>query len=163
MTLREKILLGSMGVAIVGAGIQYALDLMLSADISQKETDTLQQARSVSGEVSAALQSLSISEGQRYILAAALRPASRNPFQLPDANLPNTRIAQPSDLSGMAYSGYIQVGKTALAIIGGLEYGVGDTLPNSGDVVRAIRADGVILYSPSRNTEWTLPYTGDDL
>ena len=31
----------------------------------------------------------------------------------------------------------------ALAIIGGLEYGVGDTLPNTGDVIRFIDPDGV--------------------
>lgn len=163
MTLREKILLGFMGVAVAGGGIPYALDLILADGISRNETDMLRQARTVAGEVSTALQSLSISEGQRYILAAALRPASRNPFHIPDASLTSTRAALPSDPSGMAYSGFILVGKSALAIIGGLEYGVGDTLPNSGDVIRAIRADGVTLYSPSRNTEWTLPYTGDDL
>ena len=50
-----------------------------------------------------------------------------------------------------------------LAIIGGLEYGVGDTLPNTGDVIRFIGSHGVRLYSPSRNAEWTLPYSGDDI
>ena len=50
----------------------------------------------------------------------------------------------------------------ALAIFGGLEFGVGDTLPNTGDVCRFIDPDGVRLYSPSRNAEWTLPYSGDD-
>ena len=56
-----------------------------------------------------------------------------------------------------------RAGKEALAIIGGLEYGVGDTLPNTGDVIRFIGSDGVRLYSPSRNAEWTLPYSGDDI
>ena len=41
--------------------------------------------------------------------------------------------------------------------------GVGDTLPNTGDVIRFIGSDGVRLYSPSRNAEWTLPYSGDDI
>ncbi|MFR3457464.1 MAG: hypothetical protein ACLTTU_03270 [Bilophila wadsworthia] len=68
-----------------------------------------------------------------------------------------------ANASGLVYSGYVQAGKEALAIIGGLEYGVGDTLPNTGDVIRFIGSDGVRLYSPSRNAEWTLPYSGDDI
>ncbi|MFQ9491949.1 MAG: hypothetical protein ACLR0N_14315 [Bilophila wadsworthia] len=40
---------------------------------------------------------------------------------------------------------------------------MGDTLPNTGDVIRFIGSDGVRLYSPSRNAEWTLPYSGDDI
>ena len=33
----------------------------------------------------------------------------------------------------------------------------------TGDVIRFIGSDGVRLYSPSRNAEWTLPYSGDDI
>src|SRR5699024_965319 len=99
---------------------------------------------------------------QRYILASSLRPAPRNPFTLPASGLPDTKQAASSNASGLVYSGYVQAGKKALAIIGGLEYGVGDTLPNTGDVIRFIDPDGVRLYSPSRNAEWTLPYSGDD-
>ena len=59
--------------------------------------------------------------------------------------------------------GILALKVASLAIIGGLEYGVGDTLPNTGDVIRFIGSDGVRLYSPSRNAEWTLPYSGDDI
>ena len=76
---------------------------------------------------------------------------------------PDAQQAASANASGLVYSGYVQAGKEALAIIGGLEYGVGDTLPNTGDVIRFIGSDGVRLYSPSRNAEWTLPYSGDDI
>ena len=66
-------------------------------------------------------------------------------------------------LPSPAPSGSVQAGQEALALIGGLDYGVGDTLPNTGDVIRFIGSDGVRLYSPSRNAEWTLPYSGDDI
>ena len=100
---------------------------------------------------------------QRYILASSLRPAPRNPFTLPANGLPDAQQAASANAAGLVYSGYVQAGKEALAIIGGLEYGVGDTLPNTGDVIRFIGSDGVRLYSPSRNAEWTLPYSGDDI
>ena len=103
-----------------------------------------------------------LSDGQRYILASSLRPAPRNPFTLPANGLPDAQQAASANAAGLVYSGYVQAGKEALAIIGGLEYGVGDTLPNTGDVIRFIGSHGVRLYSPSRNAEWTLPYSGDD-
>lgn len=162
MTGREKILLALMGAAMAGAGIQFGLSLLGPAAPSG-QADALQEARAVAGEVTARLQSLPLSEGQRYVLATALRPASRNPFTLPESGLTPPASADAASAGGLLYSGYVQVGKEKLAIVGGLEYGVGDTLPNTGDVIRAIRSDALILYSPSRNAEWELPYTGDDI
>ena len=158
MTLREKILLAAMGAAVMGGGIQFGLSTLLPSP-----APSLQQARAVAGEVTARLQALPLSDGQRYILASSLRPAPRNPFTLPANGLPDAQQAASANASGLVYSGYVQAGKEALAIIGGLDYGVGDTLPNTGDVIRFIGSDGVRLYSPSRNAEWTLPYSGDDI
>lgn len=161
MTLREKILLAVMGASVMGGGIQSGLSMLPSPAPSGTDS-SLRQAQSAAGEVAALLRALPLSEGQRYILASSLRPAPRNPFTLPASGLPDTKQAASSNASGLVYSGYVQAGKKALAIIGGLEYGVGDTLPNTGDVIRFIGSDGVRLYSPSRNAEWTLPYSGDD-
>ena len=96
----------------------------------------------------------------RYVQALK---TSQRPFTLPANGLPDAQQSASANASGLVYSGYVQAGKEALAIIGGLEYGVGDTLPNTGDVIRFIGSDGVRLYSPSRNAEWTLPYSGDDI
>lgn len=161
MTTREKILLGLMGLAVAGGAVQFGLSL-LSPVLPSERADALQEARSVANEVTARLQTLPLSEGQRYVLAESLRPATRNPFQLPERG-PAAPPSAAAAAGGLVYSGYVQVGKARLAIVGGLEYGVGDTLPNTGDVIRAIRADGLVLYSPSRNAEWELPYTGDDM
>ena len=146
MTLREKILLAAMGAAVMGGGIQFGLSTLLPSPAPSGTDSSLQQARAVAGEVT-----------------ASLRPAPRNPFTLPANGLPDAQQAASANASGLVYSGYVQAGKEALAIIGGLEYGVGDTLPNTGDVIRFIGSDGVRLYSPSRNAEWTLPYSGDDI
>ena len=149
MTLREKILLAAMGAAVMGGGIQFGLSTLLPSPAPSGTDSSLQQARAVAGEVTARLQALPLSDGQ--------------PFTLPANGLPDAQQAASANASGLVYSGYVQAGKEALAIIGGLEYGVGDTLPNTGDVIRFIGSDGVRLYSPSRNAEWTLPYSGDDI
>ena len=159
MTTREKILLALMGVAVTAGAVQFGLSL-LSPVAPAGQADVLQEARTVAGEVTARLQTLPLSEGQRYVLAVSLRSAPRNPFQLPERG-PAAPPGEAAAAGGLVYSGYVQVGKARLAIVGGLEYGVGDTLPNTGDVIRAIRSDGLVLYSPSRNAEWELPYTGD--
>ncbi len=163
MTLREKILLAAMGAAVAGGGIQYGISMLLPSSAPSGTDSSLQQARAVAGEVSARLQALPLSEGQRYILASSLRPAPHNPFTFPASALPSAEQSAAANTSGLVYSGYVQAGKETLAIIGGLEYGVGDTLPNTGDVIRFIGSDGVVLYSPSRNAEWTLSYTGDEM
>ena len=144
MTLREKILLAVMGASVMGGGIQSGLSMLPSPAPSGTDS-SLRQAQSAAGEVAALLRALPLSEGQRYILASSLRPAPRNPFTLPASGLPDTKQAASANASGLIYSRYVQAGKTALAIIGGLEYGVGDTLPNTGDVIRFIDPDGVRL------------------
>lgn len=163
MTLREKILLAAMGARRHGRRHPVRPFDAAALPGAFRTDSSLQQARAVAGEVTARLQALPLSDGQRYILASSLRPAPRNPFTLPANGLPDAQQAASANASGLVYSGYVQAGKEALAIIGGLEYGVGETLPNTGDVIRFIGSDGVRLYSPSRNAEWTLPYSGDDI
>ena len=96
MTLREKILLAAMGAAVMGGGIQFGLSTLLPSPAPSGTDSSLQQARAVAGEVTARLQALPLSDGQRYILASSLRPAPRNPFTLPANGLPDAQqAAQP--------------------------------------------------------------------
>ena len=115
-----------MGAAVMGGGIQFGLSTLLPSPAPSGTDSALQQARAVAGEVTARLQALPLSDGQRYILASSLRPAPRNPFTLPANGLPDAQQSASANASGLVYSGYVQAGKEALAIIGGLEYGVGD-------------------------------------
>ena len=159
MTAREKILLTLMGVACTGAGLNAALSGLFVSETKQDNAALLQQARALATETATGLQALPLKDAQRYILATAQLPITSNPFSLP----PDAPTTAQTGQSQLVYSGYVLVGKEALAIVDGLEYAVGDTLPGSGDQIRAIRNDGIVLFSPARNTEWVLPYSGDDL
>lgn len=147
----------------MGGGIQFGLSTLLPSPAPSGTDSSLQQARAVAGEVTARLQALPLSDGQRYILASSLRPAPRNPFTLPANGLPDAQQAASANASDLVYSGLCAGRKGSSRHHRRLEYGVGDTLPNTGDVIRFIGSDGVRLYSPSRNAEWTLPYSGDDI
>ena len=101
MTLREKILLAAMGAAVMGGGIQFGLSTLLPSPAPSGTDSSLQQARAVAGEVTARLQALPLSDGQRYILASSLRPAPRNPFTLPANGLPDAQQAASSSIPAM--------------------------------------------------------------
>ena len=157
-------LLTLMGVACIGAGFNFAFSGFLVSETKQDNAAMLQQARALAAETAASLQALPLKDAQRHILATAQLPIAGTPFSLPPEGTDmNAQPATHSGQSQLLYSGYVLVGKEALAIIDGLEYAVGDTLPGTGDQIRAIRNDGIVLFSPARNAEWVLPYSGDDL
>jgi len=101
MTLREKILLAAMGAAVMGGGIQFGLSTLLPSPAPSGTDSSLQQARAVAGEVTARLQALPLSDGQRYILASSLRPAPRNPFTLPANGLPDAQQSASANASSI--------------------------------------------------------------
>ena len=102
-----------MGAAVMGGGIQFGLSTLLPSPAPSGTDSSLQQARAVAGEVTARLQALPLSDGQRYILASSLRPAPRNPFTLPANGLPDAQQAASANAAGLVYSGYVQAGKEA--------------------------------------------------
>ena len=101
MTLREKILLAAMGAAVMGGGIQFGLSTLLPSPAPSGTDSSLQQARAVAGEVTARLQALPLSDGQRYILASSLRQAPRKPFKLPEDGMPAAQQAAGPNDSGL--------------------------------------------------------------
>lgn len=130
----------------------------------------IRQAREVTREIAKNVSSLSLKPEQRLVFAAADRPVTNNPFYVRKSEpyttkVSRTRTAQPEDPEPPVplYSGYIATDTQVFAIIDSLEYAVGDKIPSTGDVLRAIKPDKVILYSPSKKHDWELPYTGDDL
>ena len=163
MTRREKILLALMGVSLAGSGLVFWDPGFLPWSKGLVQSP-VQQAQVVAASLSSGLQALPLNSGQRAILAAAQQSAENDPFrEPPQVALGGQAGGNASLAPGMSFTGYVQVGKEAIAIIGGLEYAVGDVLPETGDIIRSIRENSVTLYSPVRKTEWELSYSGDDI
>ncbi|EMG38067.1 hypothetical protein PCS_01114 [Desulfocurvibacter africanus PCS] len=167
MTKREKVLIALTVVAALGSGA------MLLASPASRPPDIRQEIQAEIGQipdVMAELQSLTGRQPagvkQPVDLQAALESwAATDPFQ----SLP----AQPDSQAGkqdtpaepkatMAFNGYMEAGAFRLAIIDGLEYQVGDLLPDGEYHVAAITKKAVILKRTHGGERVTLPYTGDE-
>ena len=165
MTTREKRLAGLCLLALLYALGDFVYGRLFSP---QKAADP---AEARTREVNAAVQGLGTSlagmplgKAGRSILEEAARPLARSVF-LPERPAAVDPAAAAKRLQGpdtLTYTGYIDVAGRVLAVISGMEYAAGDTIPATGDVVRRISAGSVTLFSPSRQTEWELSYSGDE-
>lgn len=108
-----------------------------------------------------------ITPSQLYVLDAAVRQAAPNPFH-PVAGKGDAP-GGPDDKDGknaahdIAYTGYVAIGNSVLAILDGLEYRTGETVADTGYVVKSITPGKVVLASPGDVTDREIPYSGDDL
>lgn len=120
-------------------------------------------ARTAATSVAASVSALPLKAGEQYALFGAQRTVVQNPFVPAQiVSVPDAAQAGAAGGAALQYTGYVAVGTHLLAIIGGMEYAVGDAIPSTGDVVRAISGTAVRLFSPSKNAEWELSYSGDD-
>ena len=89
------------------------------------------------------------SQTDSYILKRASAKWSNNPF-LGFKNIVKSDIISSPDKeiitgSELAYSGYLEMGDTKMAIINGMEYEVGDTLADGGFIIKNIFSDRVLI------------------
>ncbi|MBG3875640.1 hypothetical protein FVW20_01005, partial [Desulfovibrio oxamicus] len=111
-----------------------------------------------------------ITPSQLYVLDAAVRQAAPNPFHPVPGKGDGTGGAGGKDgkdgksaAHDIAYTGYVAIGNSVLAILDGLEYRVGETVADTGYVVKSITPGKVVLASPGDVTDREISYSGDDL
>ncbi len=112
-----------------------------------------------------------VTQSQLYVLDAATRQAAPNPFHpLPGKGdgMGGAGGGQygkdgKSAAHDIAFTGYVAIGNSVLAILDGLEYRVGETVADTGYVVKSITPGKVVLASPGDVTDREIPYSGDDL
>ncbi len=64
--------------------------------------------------------------------------------------------ALPEKIS-FTYTGYVETGRKAMAIINGIEYGVGDTLDIGGYAVKSISPERVVIEKKSDGSSMDIP------
>jgi hypothetical protein len=112
-----------------------------------------------------------VTQSQLYVLDAATRQAAPNPFHPVPGKGDGTggTGGGPDGKDGksaahdIAFTGYVAIGNSVLAILDGLEYRVGETVADTGYVVKSITPGKVVLASPGDVTDREIPYSGDDL
>lgn len=168
MTKRELRLLAALGVTCVLCGASLLYDHLTKKTGQPEAVSQLEETKKATTSMTTAFAGLPLKKDDIYALSAAEQSVQSNPFQPakePSAAPPGS--ARPGDSAAggagaLQYTGFVSLGETAMAIVNGMEYAIGDTIPQTGDIIRHISSSEVVLFSPSRNAEWTLSYTGDD-
>ena len=163
MQKREKILIALMVIAV----LYGALELFVLSGGSRQPADDpsaamdVQDVRDAAAQAENAVEQAALSDQQRRVLevaAASWRPDLFYP-------VPEMERIPPDDAEGAApgigleYSGYLAVGDREMAIINGVEYRVGETVAETGYVLRTITPDRVLVEGPGDGERVSVPYS----
>lgn len=120
-----------------------------------------ESASSAVAQMSARMASMPLNAEARRRLAAANEPLKRDPLQAVPASRQFARNGQK--LPFISVDGLIHMGRTHLVILGGVEFARGDMIPETGEVVKSIGADSVVLELPDTGMRRTLNFVEQDL
>lgn len=158
MNRREKIIVGLMALAVLYGAYEF-----LFAGGGKKpaalRTLSMPSADAVVTQVAAKISAADHRKQDSLLLATAAAELKRNPFSPPaDQNTAAERMkvekkkrAQGENrmVAGrFVYSGYLEMGTRRFAVINGMEYTVGETIPPEGVVLRQIEPDAVLIGVP---------------
>ena len=161
MTMREKIIIGVMALAVLYGVLEFFL--LAPARKARMEAENRQQDLNtfVAG-LTKEMAEKNISGTDRYILERATAPWKQDLFfDAPPDVLAKTGAAtgesETAEEVPFTYSGYMEMGRKRTAIISGLEYVQGDELRDGEYLVRAIFPNRVILERKEGKVEIILP------
>ena len=162
MTTRERTLVCLVAASFLAASGNYAYEHFPSPGIKASSSQAGDVSRAVQ-ELGAALTSMPLTDAKKFILQKSRILPGRECFLPPrPATASQKKEQRTQEATSLVYSGFIDVAGSRLAVINGMEYAEEDTIPSTGDIVRHITGHAVTLFSTSRNTEWELPYSGDE-
>ncbi len=130
MILREKILLGLVGVTAVGAAIVYLPALLGSPEAKTKRVPV--DFPALVNKVQLNLKKGEPTSREKRVLGAATTGWLRNPLRQGPlvVDVPVTPLAPPPEYVAPLpeYIGYLNIGTQVIAIIDGQDYRLGETL-----------------------------------
>ncbi len=151
MSKREQIILGIMAAVVVIGGIMMIADRRQKSSVSVDETVKIQELQTFVTDMTQKLNTNDLTDKDAYIIRKATSPWLRDPFSTED--LPNEADVKKAGAEKeitFSYTGYIQIGNSLIAVINGVEYGVGEELGEPGYVVESISSKKVIVKARNR-------------
>jgi hypothetical protein len=165
MEKREKVLIALMIIALgYGAFELFVRPAFKTADAPSSVN--VDEAMNLSQALSKSLVQADLGADEKHVLEKAAAPWAANPFY----DWPHPRAAEAMETGTKpalaleqirkttAYSGYLEMGRTRIAVINGLEYRVGETLVEGDYVVERITPASVTLMAEQSQQEITIPY-----
>jgi hypothetical protein len=156
MTKREKIIVGLMLLTVV-YGI-YTVFFERRGNVGSapafSSTNELENLNTFIAKV-AETSKAGLSEPDKYIIARAEAEWKQDPLinveltNQPESEIQKSKAVTKAVIPNLkvSYTGFMQMGDKALAIINGMEYSAGDELEQGGYVVRSITPSQVVIVS----------------
>ena len=158
MEKREKILVSLM-IAALGYG---AFELFYSPSPRETATNAVAEvdsARILQESISNTISEAELNDNETYVLNIAASRWVNNPFYEWPAGEDTLAVDMPDEeWEPMHYSGYLEMGRTRMAVINGLEYMTGEVLQGGKFVVLNITPEKVVVQSLKSLSEVTIPY-----
>lgn len=154
MTSREKIIVGIMCLTIVYGAYELIFRGNTRPGTSPTATgSSTGDLKSFVAEITAKLAKEKVAVEYQHMIRQAGADWTKDPFIHSSAPLKKRlstagstpKKASKSPSPRYVYSGYVQLGQSKLAIINGMEYAVGEKLPNKAYYVKSISATKVVI------------------
>ncbi|MFP3980039.1 MAG: hypothetical protein ACLFUY_01490 [Desulfobacterales bacterium] len=160
MGTREKILVGLMIVALIYGAFEMFISPGENGGQQQDSGPDIETARQMEQEINTRISQADLNAEQAYILEMAGRQWQRDPFyELPEkADIPEGQPETEGEQGKLEYTGYLEIGKTKMAIINGVEYRTGESLEKGGGMVRSISPGRVVVESTDTEKKISVPY-----
>jgi type II secretory pathway component PulC len=163
MTKREKIILAAMAVAII-AGTPYLLLDRESKVVPAAVRPDFKPPHDFVNATAEALKKTALTEAQTHILEMASVEWKSDPFLGRKLAAVKPQAAGAGEiLKAFAYTGFVIVGQSRLAVINGMEYEVGEVILGSELLVQAINPQNVTVKKIGGRESLNIPFTGEVL
>ncbi|BCX46858.1 hypothetical protein HAHE_07660 [Haloferula helveola] len=140
MTSREKVLLGIVAVAAIGAGVYFVSGA--ASPVADSPPPARPDLTALIASVQVNLKKGQLTDREERILAAAATPWARNPLR--DRPLA-ARKREVESTQLPQYTGFINIGSQPIAIIDGRDYRAGEMIEGGEFQLSEIHSDHVKL------------------
>lgn len=168
MTTREKIIVGFMCLTIAYGAYELIGPRTTRKAAPRPAANPMEETRKFVSEVTQKMAKGKIGKEFQYMVAQAGADWTRDPFLQSTLPLKEQLVAQaPSRKQSestapgrsFAFTGFLQIGKTKLAVINGTEYAVGEALEVSGYYLKNVSAEKATISRIDGSETIQIPLT----
>lgn len=168
MTKREQIIVGLMLLVVVYGAYELFFASKPGGTPLQKSAEGLTSLNAFIAKVAEANQKGGLSDTDAYIIKMAEADWKQDPMlDIPKKSAPKAaepvKQAKPLPKLDLVYTGYMEMGGKALAIINGMEYETGDMIEPDALLIRRIYPNKIeVVATESGGRVFTIPLTETD-
>jgi hypothetical protein len=164
MAKREKVLIVLMVAAIGFGAFEIFIRPAVKAPVQERNMGR-EEATKLSTTISQTIQKSELVEVERYFLQAAVSEWVKDPFYVwPEPRYTDmapgkeTTEKPGESAKSFVYSGYLEMGRTRIAVLNGIEYLAGEITQDEEFLVLNITPERVTLRSKKSGREVVIPH-----